>query len=126
MQIAEYETLLQNGLAFAWAGLLLLGGIFFLKNIRKQDNGYFFAFIVTVLFYFALHLQYGKDVFLYAANWTYAILLFLALAWRELSDKRWFQVLLLVFVLLLLVNNSQMYQAMMTITAPSAPFPVWR
>ncbi|NOH00909.1 MAG: hypothetical protein HND47_02485 [Chloroflexi bacterium] len=126
MQLANYETLLGDGLALAWIGLLALGGALFLKNIFKQDNGYFLAFIFTVLFYFALHLQYGKDVFLYAANWTYAILLFLALAWRELAEKRWFQILLLVFVLFLLVNNPQMYRTMMEISAPSVRFPVWR
>ena len=101
-------------------------GVLFLKNILKQDNGYSIAFIVTLLFYFALHLRYGKDAFLYSANWTYAITLFLALAWRELADKRWFQILLLVFVLLLLVNNSQMYSFMMEMTAPNVSFPVWR
>ncbi|MDL1942036.1 hypothetical protein FBQ99_06780 [Chloroflexi bacterium CFX2] len=126
MLLANYETPLGDGLALAWVGLMALGGALFLKNLFKQDNGYFLAFLFTVLFYFALHLQYGKDVFLYAANWTYAITLFLALAWRELAEKRWFQILLLVFVLFLLVNNSQMYRTMMEISAPSVPFPVWR
>lgn len=126
MQLARYETPLGNGLAFAWAGLLALGGILFLKNIFKQDNRYFFAFIFTLLFYFALHLRYGKDVFLYAANWTYLILLFLALAWRELARKRWFQTLLLAFILLLLLNNSHLYRTMMEIAAPFAQFPVWK
>ncbi|MBN8580031.1 MAG: hypothetical protein J0L96_05110 [Anaerolineae bacterium] len=126
MQLANFETPLGDGLALAWVGLMFLGGILFLKNIRKQDNGYFIAFIVTLLFYFALHLQYGKDVFLYATNWTYAITLFMALAWRELADKRWFQGLLLVFILLLLVNNAEMYRTMLTISSESVPFPIWR
>jgi hypothetical protein len=126
MQIATYETLLGNGLARFWAGLMLLGAVFFLKNIFKQDNGYFLTFIFTVLFFFAFHMMYGKDVFLYSANWTYAITLFLALAWRELADKRWFQVILLVFVLLLLINNSQLLHTMMEISSPSVPYPVWR
>jgi len=126
MQLANFETPLGDGLALAWVGLMFLGGILFLKNIRKQDNGYFIAFIVTLLFYFALHLQYGKDVFLYATNWTYAITLFMALAWRELADKRWFQGLLLIFILLLLVNNAEMYRTMLTISSESVPFPIWR
>jgi hypothetical protein len=126
MQLANFETPLGDGLALAWVGLMFLGGVLFLKNIRKQDNGYFIAFIVTLLFYFALHLQYGKDVFLYATNWTYAITLFMALAWRELADKRWFQGLLLVFILLLLVNNAEMYRTMLTISSESVPFPIWR
>ena len=126
MQLATYETPLGNVLARVWAGLLLLGGVFFLKNIFKQDNGYFLTFIFTVLFFFAFHMMYGKDVFLYSANWTYAITLFLALAWRELADKRWFQAILLVFVLLLLINNSQLLHTMMEISSPSVPWPVWR
>ncbi|GAB4541369.1 MAG: hypothetical protein Fur002_09640 [Anaerolineales bacterium] len=126
MQLATYETPLGNGLARLWVGMLLLGGALFFKNIFKQDNGYSFAFIFTVLFFFLLYLQYGKDVFLYSANWTYAILLFLALAWRELASKRWFQIFLLAFVLFLLVNNAQMLYAMMKNSAPSVPFPVWR
>lgn len=126
MQLANYETPLGDGLAIAWASLLALGGILFLKNFRKQDNRYFFAFIFTLLFYFALHLRYGKDAFLYAANWTYVIVLFLALAWRELAGKRWFQTLLLAFTLLLLLNNSHLYRTMMEITAPFVQFPVWR
>ncbi len=126
MQLANFETPLGDGLALAWVGLMLLGGVLFLKNIRKQDNGYFIAFIVTLLFYFTLHLQYGKDVFLYATNWTYAITLFMALAWRELAGRRWFQGLLLVFILLLLVNNAEMYRTMLTISSESVPFPIWR
>lgn len=72
------------------------------------------TFIVTILFYFALHLRYGKDVFLYAANWTYAITLFLALAWQEFSKKRWFQFSLLGFVSLMLVNNTRLILFMLT------------
>jgi hypothetical protein len=126
MQLANYETPLGDVLVIVWAGLLVLGAVLFLKNILKQDNGYSIAFIVTLLFYFALHLRYGKDAFLYSVNWTYAITLFLALAWRELAGKRWFQVLLLIFVMLLLVNNVQLYSFMMEMTAPNVSFPVWR
>lgn len=126
MQLATYDTPLGNGLAFTWAGLLLLGGVMFLRNITKKYDGFSIAFVVTLLFYFALHLSYGKDVFLYAANWTYAIALFLALAWRDLADKRWFQVLLLAFVLLLFVNNAGLLKTMLEVTSPIVQAPVWR
>ena len=126
MQIAQYESVLGNGLAIVWVGLLILGGVYFLKNLFKQDNGYFLTFIATLLFNFALYMQYGKDTFLYATNWTYAIILFLALAWRELAGKRWLQVLLLAFVLLLLVNNSHMLYKMLEISAPTVRFPIWK
>ncbi|NWF64625.1 MAG: hypothetical protein HXY38_09995 [Chloroflexi bacterium] len=127
MQLANYETLLGDGLVVLWSGFLLAGAVFFLKTvIRKYYDGYSIAFIVTLLFYFALHLRYGKDVFLYSTNWTYAIALFLALAWRELAGRRWFQVFLLVFILLLLVNNAGLYKTMMEISAPSVQYPIWR
>jgi hypothetical protein len=119
MHIASYETWFGSSVAYAWFGLLLLGGVLFLKNLFKQDNRYFFTFILTVLFNFGLYLQYGKDVFLYSTNWTYAIILFLALAWRELAEQRWFQIVLLLFITGLLINNAQLLWTMLYISGPS-------
>lgn len=119
MYLASYETWFSTSVAYAWFGLLLFGGVLFLKNLLKRDNRYFLTFIFTILFNFALYLQYGKDVFLYATNWTYAIVLFLALAWREFAEQRWFQIVLLVYVTLLLINNSQLLWTMLYISAPS-------
>ena len=113
-QIAQYYGWFETSVAYLWLGFVALGGLLFLKNLRKQDMRFPLTFIVTILFYFALHLQYGKDVFLYAANWTYAITLFLALAWQELSKKRWFQFSLLGFVSLMLVNNTRLIFFMLT------------
>ena len=115
MQIAQYYGWFESLVAYLWLGFVVLGGVLFLKNLRKQDLRFPSTFIVTVLFYFALHLQYGKDVFLYTANWTYAILLFLALAWQELSGKRWFQFSLLGFVGLMLINNTRLILFMLTV-----------
>jgi hypothetical protein len=119
MYLASYETWFSTSVAYAWFGLLMFGGVLFLKNLLKQDNRFFLTFIFTILFNFALYLQYGKDVFLYATNWTYAIVLFLALAWREFAGQRWFQIVLLVFIALLLINNSQLLWNMLYISAPS-------
>ncbi|GAB1472266.1 hypothetical protein MASR2M66_31440 [Chloroflexota bacterium] len=126
MRLANYETLLGDGLVIVWAGLLVLGGALFLKNIVKKYDGYSITFIATLIFNFILYMQYGKDVFLYSTNWTYAIILFLALAWRDLADKRWFQILLLIFTLLLMVNNAALLKTMMQTTAPSATSPIWK
>jgi hypothetical protein len=117
MRIAQYETWFDTTVAYIWLAFILLGGIFFLKNLRNQDNRFMFAFILILLFNFTLHMQYGKDVFLYATNWTYALILFLALAWRELADKRWFQIALLIFLALLLVNNSRLIFTMLSVSA---------
>lgn len=113
LQIARYQTELGNALVAAWLGLAAVGGILFLKNLFKRDNRFPFAFMLTGLFFFALHMRYGRDVFLYSTNWTYAIILFLALAWRDLSGKRWFQTALLMFTALLMVNNSRLILIML-------------
>jgi hypothetical protein len=117
MRMSEYHTWLGKTLAFAWLGLLLLGGFLFLKNLKKEDNHFTFAFILILLFNFLLHLRYGKDLFLYSTNWTYAIILFLGLAWKEVANKRWFQIVLLVFLTLLIVNNSRLIFTMLRTSA---------
>lgn len=117
MRIAQYESWFGTSLAYTWLALIFLGGALFLKNLWRQDNRFLFTFILILLFNFALHMQYGKDVFLYSTNWTYAIILFLALAWRELANKRWFQISLLVFVALQLVNNSRLILTMLSASA---------
>lgn len=117
MRIARYETWFDKSIAYAWLALMSLGGVLFLKNIRKQDNRFPFTFILILAFNFALHMQYGKDVFLYSTDWTYVIILFLALAWREMANKRWFQITLLVFLALLLVNNAHLIFTMLNTSA---------
>ena len=117
MRMSEYDTGFGKTLAFAWLGWLLLGGFLFLKNLKKEDNRFTFAFILILLFNFLLHLRYGKDLFLYSTNWTYAIILFLGLAWKELADKRWFQIVLLIFVALLMANNSRLILTMLNTSA---------
>jgi hypothetical protein len=117
MRIAVYDTWFGTSVAFIWLLLVLLGGVLFLKNLRMQDNRFFFTFILLLLFYFILHMRYGKDVFLYSTNWTYAIILFLALAWRELANKKCFQIVLFVFLALLLANNSRLIYTMLSTSA---------
>jgi hypothetical protein len=117
MRVSIYKTWFGKFVAYFWIGLVLLGGFFFLKNIKKDDNRFPIAFIFILLFNFVLHLRYGKDVFLYSANWTYAIISFLAFAWKELAGKRWFQFVLLTFLALLLVNNSRLIFTMLDTAA---------
>jgi len=108
MRLSEYNTGFGTALAFFWLILLLGGGFFFVKGSKKIDKRFTFAFLLILLFNFALHLRYGKDIFLYATNWTYAIILLCGLAWREIAEKRWFQIVLLIFLALLLANNSRL------------------
>jgi hypothetical protein len=117
MRVSEYDTQFGTALAGAWVLLALFGVFGFLKNIKKQDNRFSYAFIFIILFSFTLHLKFGKELFLYATNWTYAIILLLALAWKEFANKRWFQITLLVFIMLLLVNNSRLISTMLSTSA---------
>src|SRR5690606_6281216 len=79
MMLATYDTWFNTSVVYFWIGLIAFGGLLFIKNFFKQDNRFFLTFILILLFNFVLHLQYGMDVFLYSANWTYAVILFLAL-----------------------------------------------
>jgi hypothetical protein len=117
LRLSEYGTLLGRGMVIFWVTLIIVGGLLFLKNLKKEDNRFSIAFILIILFNFALHLRYGKDVFLYSVNWTYAIILFLALAWKEVSHCKWFQATLLVFLILEIVNNSRLIQTMLSTSA---------
>lgn len=125
MLLAAYNTNLNTFLAYVWMSLIAFSGFLFLKNFFKQDNRFFLTLILILLFNFSLHLTYGMDVFLYSANWTYALILFFALAWKDFANKRWFQIALLVFLFLLLINNAQLLYTMLETSAPSVRFPTY-
>ncbi len=112
-RLADYNGLIGNSTLFFWLVLVVIGGILFLKNIKREDNRFALAFLACIMFNFVLHMKYGTEIFLYAANWTYAVILFLALAWRQIADKRWFQITLLVFLSFLLINNSRLLITML-------------
>jgi hypothetical protein len=117
MRLSEYQTGFGTLLAVIWAGLCLLGGFLFLRNFKREDQRFPFALITILLFNFLLHMRYGKDLFLYSTNWTYALVLFLSIQWNELSVKRWFQIFLLGFIFLLLLNNFRLIQTMLATSA---------
>lgn len=117
MQISQYETGLGNILAYTWFGFLLLSGFFFLRSIRTQEHQFSLALLVILLFNFILHMRYGKDVFLYSVNWTYALILLLALTWKKIASQAWFQISMSVFIVLLLINNAQLIYIMLSTSA---------
>jgi len=118
--ISEYENAIGTLTAWLWLLLLLLSGILFLRNLfsGSSTNKLSIGLLLCIAFNLALHLTYGKEIFLYSSGWTYAMILFMALAWHELAKHKWFQTVLAVFLLLLMINNSQFISTLLNTTAP--------
>jgi len=108
--LSVYDTPLQTFTSWFWLGLILLGTVTFSMKFRTyKTNRLSLALLGAMIFNFILHLRYGKELFLYSANWTYALILLLALALQGLSKHRWLQITLLVFVYSLMINNSWLF-----------------
>ncbi len=106
-------------LILVWGLLIAAAVIAFVWKIvgtRKLDLTA--AFPLVLLFNFTLHMTYGSEPFLYAANWTYALLLFVATSLSNFGKQRWFQIFLLVFLVLLMVNQSGFIQIILQAIFP--------
>jgi hypothetical protein len=104
-QVASYKGLANIPL-FLW--LILLGGsfIFFIKNVRSSEHKPLMLGLLGSLgFNFLLHMVYGTELFLYTPYWVYALVLFMALAFAELADRKWFEVSLTILLFTLMLNN---------------------
>ena len=118
-ELSQYDLPIQNVTSLAWLGLLLFAGALFLWNIRKKQHLWIsLALLGCMAFNVVLHLRYGKEFFLYSPNWTYALVLFLGLAWQTVSDRKWFQVLLLLLLSLLIWNNGYLLLTILNVLAP--------
>ena len=99
-----------NILVLFWAGLLLISGFFFLRNlIRTRKTDLSFAFVLSILFNFILHLNYGYEPFLYSPDWAYALIFFVAFSLAPLAKNRLFQGGILAFLILLAYNQFQFF-----------------
>lgn len=106
-ELSRYDTPLQSFTAWFWLGLILLAVAAFLGNYKRYNsNRLSLALLGCMALNAGLHLRYGKELFLYSPNWTYALILLLALAWQGFAKHRWFQVTLLIFLVFLMLNNS--------------------
>lgn len=106
-ELSQYDLPIQNLTVWVWLGFLLLAGVLFLLNIKKNPHlRLSLALMGCMALNLGLHLRYGKELFLYTPNWTYALILLMGIAWQGLSNRKWFQTLLLVFLFLLAWNNS--------------------
>jgi hypothetical protein len=106
-------------LVTAWAVLLLAAGALFLWNlIRTRKVNLSMALGLSVLFNFALHVNYGYEPFLYSPDWAYALIFFVALSLAPLAKNRFFQSGLLVFLILLAYNQFQFFKFIFETVAP--------
>jgi hypothetical protein len=100
-RFSEYDGL-GAILVLAWAAALLLSVLRFLfETIRTRSIGPQAAFLLCLAFNFGLHMVYGYEPFLYSPDWTYALVLFVALAWRDLAHRRSLQAGVLAFLVVL-------------------------
>jgi hypothetical protein len=91
----------------AW--LILLAGAFLLiiKNARTSKHlPLMLGLLGSLGFNFLMHNFYGTELFLYTPYWAYALVFFTALSCAEFAGKKWFETLLSIFVLMVMVNNT--------------------
>ena len=117
-ELSQYVLPIQNITSQAWLGLLIFAGILFLSNIKKNPHlRLSIALMGCMALNMGLHLRYGKELFLYTPNWTYALILLLGLAWGRVHDHKWFQAVLLVFLSLLIWNNGILLLSILDVLA---------
>jgi hypothetical protein len=74
-------------------------------------------------FNFLMHNFYGTELFLYTPYWAYALVFFVALAYAEFANRKWFETFLTVWVFIMMVNNIRFIFVVLRALAPffSAP-----
>jgi hypothetical protein len=104
---SSYEGI-GNVLALLWAAICLIAlGRFLAQTIRTRAVGLPAAFLLCLGFNLSLHLFYGYEPFLYSPNWAYALVFFIAFAFRDVAQNRWADLCLFAFLLLLGWNQMQ-------------------
>jgi hypothetical protein len=115
--IASYEGL-ANFPLMAWSILLLTSLILFIKNIRSDNAPLLYGILAGLAFNFFLHMNYGTELFLYTANWTFLVVFFVALSLKDIASRSWFQTSMVIFLLALLANNVRFLSIILSGLAP--------
>jgi hypothetical protein len=76
------------------------------------------SLLLCLGFSFSLHVVYGDDPMLYSPNWVYALVLFVALMLQRWADRRWLQLTLMVFLVMLMSTNLGLIHQIMEVSAP--------
>lgn len=116
-KISEYSTPLQAATGWIWFALLISAAIFFVRDFKSHPMSLTLSLIGCVLLNLMIHLRYGKELFLYSPNWTYAVVLLLGISWKKILKYKWFQMVLIAFLLLLILNNIELFRTIMQVSA---------
>ncbi|PWB72821.1 MAG: hypothetical protein C3F07_10980 [Anaerolineales bacterium] len=107
-------------LARTWfLGLILAGVIFawrFFKSPRQAALQT--ALLINIIFNFVLHVNYGEDPLLYSPDWTYALVFFFGISFENLADKKWFQIILIIFIAAITFNNIEFFGKLLETILP--------
>jgi hypothetical protein len=117
--ISSYEGFGQV-LALLWVIMMLGAGTLFVMKFVKSPRSSALpaALLLTLLFNFILHMNYGDDFMLYSPDWTYALVFFLGIAYQDLSKSKWMYVVLLLFLTGLMVNNLNLFRDILDAILP--------
>ena len=108
-----------------WLAIFVAGVFLFVRSLIREglseSNRFSLAFLGCLGFNFLFHLFYGFEPFLYAANWTYALIFFTALAWRQFAESKIAQLILLTLIGMLTLNNLSFLHSLMSGLSPFIP-----
>ncbi len=105
-----------------WSGLLLGAFLaFFIQNRRSPHLRFQVTALALFAFNFLLHLDYGFEPFLYTANWTYLLVMFVALSLSFTANHRFAHLILMICLLALTVNNIAFVRIVAGIIQPYLP-----
>jgi len=109
-----------NIVVYVWFFLMLIaGGWFIVKFFRSPRSSVSsLALLINILFNFILHMNYGDDPMLYSPDWTYALVFFFGISYEDIAGKRWFQAILLTFLVGLAINNLDLFRRILDGIAP--------
>jgi hypothetical protein len=107
-------------LARLWFGMLIIATILFIRGLMRSPKNASLqsALALNLIFNFVLHINYGDDPMLYSPNWTYALVFFFGMSFEKLADKKWVQIILLLFLIALLLNNVELFHKMLDAVLP--------
>lgn len=110
---AQYDGLAQ-ALVGIWLGMLGVAGVVFIWNlIRTRKVDAMLTFVLCIAFNFAIHFFYGQELFLYSADWAYALIFFVAFGLAPFANNRFFQIGMLVFLILLAYHQWQFMEVIL-------------